>query len=177
MLPLMVAFIRDRGLDTMLRVTESLTAAAGRQPDEVAESLAWGPISDRDAVALRLQAATHEELTNRLRTLRLPPTVKASVEMERQYGWSELDGWRVPSSCVLLDLRMLGSPRHVVERFHALVSTDPDARFAFRLSASSSDDAPEVRLADAAPELTERLRDRVRMWIDRQLARLLAELT
>jgi Fic family protein len=173
----MIAFIRDRGLDTMLRVTESLSAAAGPQPDEVAESLAGRPISDRDVVALRLQAAIYEEMANRLRTLSLPPTVIAGLEMEKQYGWSEVDGWRVPDSCVLLDLRRVGSPsRQVVERFHALVSVDPAAMFALRVATSGSDDAPEVRLADATPELTERLRDRVRMWVDRQLARLLAEL-
>jgi len=173
----MIGFIRDRGLDTMLRVTESLSTAAGRQPDEIAESLVGGPVTSREAVALRLQAAIREELANRLQALSLPPPVKASLEMERQYGWSEVDGWRVPSSCVLLDLSRPGRlPLHAGERFHVLVSADPSARFAFRLMVDGSDDAPEVRLADAAPELTARLRDRVRMWIDRQLARLLEEL-
>ena len=173
----MIAFIRDRGLDAMLQVTESLSAAASRQPDEVAESLAGRPISDQEAVALRLQAAIHEELANRLRTLPLPSTVKASLAMERLYGWSEVDGWRVPDSCVRLDLRRLGSaPLQVGERFQTLVSVDPAAMFAFRLTVPGSDDAPEVRLADAAPELTERLRYRIRMWVDRQLAGVLDRL-
>jgi hypothetical protein len=100
-----------------------------------------------------------------------------SLETERQYGWSEADGWRVPSSCVLLDLRTLYSPfLHAMARFQALVSIDPSAIFAFRLMVPGSDDALEVRLEDAAPELTPRLRDRLRLWIDRQLARALEDL-
>jgi Fic family protein len=169
----MIAFFRDRGIDTMQRVTESLATAAIRQPDEIAEDLA-GRSTGREIVALRLQAAIQEALASRLEALSLPSTVEASLETERQYGWSEADGWRVPSSCVLLDLRTLHL--HAMERFQALVSIDPAAIFAFRLVVPGSDDALEVRLEDAAPELTPRLRDRLSQWIDRQLARALEEL-
>ncbi len=171
-----IAFFRDRGIDTMQRLAESLSTPELRQPDEVGEGTAR-PSTGRELVALRLQAAIEETLGARLAALSRASTIAASLETERRYGWSRDDDWRVPSSCALLDLRTLGAPSvHAEARFQTLVAAAPSAVFAFRLTGPGADDFLDARWEDAAPEVTPRLRDRIDQWIDRQLGRALGEL-
>jgi Fic family protein len=171
----LVAFFRERALDTMQLAGESLVRSAGKG-DEVAEALFDPLYGDQMAIALRLLVAVEQGLTERLAAHPLPAGVEGRLA-RRQQPAEERDGWEAPEDHLALELRTARPPYRCAEaRLQVLIHADPAAMFAFRLAASGSDDAPEVRLADASPELTERLRDRVRRWVDRQLARLLEEL-
>lgn len=171
-----IAFFRERGLDTMQLAADGLAGSAARQPDEVAEDLR-GLYGDQEAIALRLLTSIEEGVSARLATLRLPEAVKPDLERRHDpYRGGELDGWQVPGVHAALELRTSYPPfRRVETRFQVLIGTDPEAPAAFRLAATGGDSL-DVRRQDVDPELTTFFRLRLGQWIDRQLSRALEEL-
>jgi len=172
----LIAYFRERSLDTMQLVGETLAKVSARPPDEVAENLA-DPDEEREAIALRLLAAIEEGLSARLAGRRSPAEVAVHVEREQQHGWSEWDGWRVPGVHATLELSTLASPfQRAQTRFEVLSATDPAAYFAFRLAATGGDEPLDVRREQVDPELTTIFRLRLDGWLDRQLALSLEDL-
>jgi len=171
-----VAFFRERALDTMQLAGDNLAQSSGRQPDEVAEDLR-GLHGDREAIALRLLAAIEAGLSARLAELRLPEAIEGGLERQDRHTDSEAAGWMLAGSQIALDLQESRSPsRRAEARFRVLIATDPVAYFDFRLEVAGSDDSLDVRRDQIDPELQTIFRLRLSAWIDRQLARTLAEL-
>lgn len=169
----LIAFFRERGLDTMQLAAAGLASSSARQPDEVAEDL--GELyGEQEAIALRLLGAIEQGLSARLATLRLPAAVEARLERHDQCGGGELDGWQPLGVYVALALQTSQPPLRRAEiRFQVLTCTDPGAYFTFRLAATDDGEPLDVRRDAVDRELTTSFRLRLTQWIDRQLARAL----
>ncbi len=171
-----VAFFRERGLDTMQLAADSLAKSA-HQPGEVGEdrSAVYG---EQEAIACRLLAAVEEGLRARLAALRLPPGVAADLRRRSGDGGPADDGWQENGMHLVLELAPPASPARLASiGLQVLTAADAAAALPFRLAATGDDGDPmDVRRGDVDPELSTFFRLRLDQWIDHQLNRALGEL-
>lgn len=180
-----LAFVADRGIDTMQLVTESLRSAGARRPEEIAKRLdsTFGSRgrthAELDNLALHLLAALQAGWASAIAELKpkLP-----GLSIERGTGnWPPPAGYRrisrpgYPAVTVALRPPAPFSFTLLVS-FRVNVALDDNNPFGFQLEADGSEDRLDIRDADVAPEISESLRFRMAQWTERRLGAKLAEL-
>jgi Fic family protein len=183
-----LAFVADRGIDTMQRVAENLRSASSPSAKEIAERLnaTYGlrgrTQSELDSLALHLLAELQERTVRAV--AHLAGTSLAGTSVDRGLGggdWLPLSGYRRIQSprfpAVTVTLRPPAPFSFTqVAGFRVNVATDNRNPFGFLIEARNSQDRLEIRDADVAPEISESLSLRMDQWIERQLGAKLAEL-
>lgn len=170
-----LAFFRDRGLDTMQLVNEHLLTASSLAPEEVISRLRQR--ETLDDVARRLTLIITEQLEVQSSRLKLPGSIEVyfsdgSYRREPSVpGYRQVDRASTPGVTVHDK-----SGKGVTAILEVLIALDDRNPFAFLLEGHRSDDKLEIRLEDAHPEVSESLRVRISNWTRRQLATLLEEL-
>jgi Fic family protein len=176
-------FVADRGVDTMQLVVESLRLAAGPQAGEIAESLGslFSPRgrshAELDNLALRLLGEARLRWERRVgevcRRLRL-----AEVSKQIDLG-SPPPGYRHTSAHDMVSVD-LGTPWpaafDVGLSFRVNIALDESNPFGFQLEVVGDQHPLDMRDADVAPELSENLKLRLDMWVQRHLGVLLNQL-
>jgi Fic family protein len=172
-----LAFVADRGIDTMQLVEENLRTAAGPRPDEVAESFAAlaSPAMERlQNLAWRLLAEVQARWVRATETV---PQVDAGI------SWTEVGhqptsyGYR-PGAAQTFVLKIY-TPTNLsfdaTDTFRVNIARDDANPFRFQLEALASQDVLDVREEDVAPEVTASLSLRLDQWVQRQWTTLLLE--
>lgn len=181
----LISFFRDRGIDTMLLIAESLMTVGAPKPQELAKELAtrvrkldesWSGLSNRevDLTSQRILATIQDLFLGQVRALGaqyLSPRV-ASEDPE-----PSPPGYRLtPPTGMSIILESSGyrfvQSETIVSVFYSLFPNP----FPFLISAFRSGDKLEIRLEDVHPELTPSFMLRLDQWVQRQLGRMLAEI-
>lgn len=173
-----ISFFRDRGIDTMLMVSESLITAEGPRLEELADRIKSLPLrsllsrSELAAIAERLEEETHRQFEGRLGSLGLKGFKVSRLESLQfiESGYPAVDRW--------MRLGLSGPGQHPMStelgiNFH--LEPEPSSPFVFRLLPGRSDDPLELRLEDIYPEFTPGFYFRLQSWVQRQLRRMLVE--
>jgi len=168
----LLAFFRDRGIDTMQLVTESLHMPGSPLPEEIAVELAALRAGKRELdepIASRLVDAIETELLRQVDRLH-PQGIFLRTDKNLVFT---ADG---PRGILSTDLYSQLSGEAISRDFRA--SVDTDARLAFRVQLVTDLEALrlDVRLEDVSPELTESFRFRLTNWIKLNLSQMLLEL-
>ena len=171
----LLAFVRDRGVDTMQLVNEHLLTAASFVPEEVISRLRQR--ETLDDVARRLMLVIREQLEAQAGGFKLPGSIELYFPHASSRGDTSVPGYRQvdrasPPAVSLVDR----SGKGVTAILDVLIAIDDRNPFAFLVETHRSPDKLEIRLEDAQPEVTESLRARISNWTRRQLASLLEEL-
>lgn len=171
----LIAFFRDRGIDTMQLAAESLRGSRLPAPESLGQTikdhmLAWKQLdSERlENLAARLTEEFTQRFKNAFARLDLPSEVSLSVldspgPLYRRSSTKRVF-WVQPTYA-----------RAFIELAVA-VRTFPGEAFPLRIEPDRNDDSLDVRPEDLIPEMSETLKLRLDNWADRQLARMLAEL-
>jgi len=172
-----LAFVANRGLDTMQLVEETLRTAAGPRPDEVAESLAAlaSPAVERlQNLAWRLLA---EVQTRWVRATETVPRVDAGIYRTEVSHQPTSCGYR-PGAAQTFVLKIY-TPTNIsfdaTDTFRVNIARDDANPFRFQLEALTSQDVLDVREEDVTPEVTASLSLRLDQWVQRQWTALLLE--
>jgi Fic family protein len=175
----LLAFFRDRGIDTIQLVIEQVLTALSPSPDEIVSALSQArriPIKDLENTARRLLFSAANHLQQELEGIRLPEHLEVSV-FNRRRNWMAHSGY---SPLDLEHLEVQLSERRqpmrplLVRAAKVLVAIDDTNPFAFLLDHEEGDRL-EIRLEDAYPEISESLQLRLSNWARRILGRLLHE--
>jgi len=172
-----LAFVANRGLDTMQLVEETLRTAAGPRPDEVAESLA--ALSSPGVERLRNLARRllGEVETRWIQTTGTVPKLDVGVYRDEVSHQPPPHGYGTGAARTF-SLRV-HNPTHswfeATDTFRVNIARDDTNPFRFQLEALSSQDVLDVREEDVAPEVTASLSLRLDQWVQRQLAALRVE--
>lgn len=173
----LLAFFRDRGIDTVQLVVDHLLTATTTAPEETLSRIkATNTIDD---TAVRLLASIGEEferqakqasMSERSDPLRL--TVTKGYDLEPiPVGYR-----RVAGMARTLDLLLQGKTSTTVRHeVRVLIARSESNPFTFLVEATKSTDTLEVRFEDAHPEISDALRLRLSTWVQRQMTRLLEE--
>jgi len=161
-------FFRDRGIDTMQLVVESLMTTAVSKPEGLAAQIRQlvserRGLSSREAenIAGRLLTEVHSQL--RLQKEALGPPGFSLQARPTRLG-NNVDF-------------VLGSPLVPgTAELRASVLFSPESPFPFLIQSSQSGDIREIRLEDVFPELTPNLKFRLERWVERRLGDLLRDL-
>lgn len=164
----LILFFRDRGIDTMQLVSESLMTAETAPADEVAARLrslvapgqSLSPV-EMDAIALRLLDRIEDLVESEINRLGLSSTISVRVQKTE----SE------PMVVISLETQVPVRAR-VTNFFRVRVTSDPSRSFPFLVQSSGVSDDLAVRLQDLHPEISEGLRLRLIQWVSRQLSRI-----
>jgi Fic family protein len=178
----LLAFFRDRGIDTMQIVAEGLLTAAAPQPEEIAsrlrssftasKSLTPEEIND---LGRRLLSEISSEFLTRAMEIDEENLVLRSIPIDSALLVSA--GYREITKILRVSLRSRAQVEISLEKdFRILAAVDPTNPFAFRLESEESTDYLEVRLSDVHPELTTSFHLRLREWVQRQLSLMLVDL-
>jgi Fic family protein len=176
-----IELFRDRGIDTMQLVAESLmTAAVPKLQDQAVRisraARIWRELSDADLLTTseRILQEINKRLESRVGELQSPDlstslsVVKSSLGRDESYR------------CVAHTALFLRSqaPRRInlSVTIPVLFSYHPQP-FPFVVSAYKREDQLEARLGDVIPELTPHFLLRLDQWTSRQLAYMLTDLT
>jgi Fic family protein len=176
----LLAFFRDRGIDTNQLVAEQVLTAQSPVPEEIALGLSKTrriPVKDLENTAQRLLYSAANHLQRQIEGIRLPDHLQASVLRNRRHwmahsGYSPLDSEHIE---VQLSEHRLPSRPLLVRAAKVLVAVDDKNPFTFLLDLEGIDDRLEVRLEDVYPEISENLQLRLSNWARRILGRLLNE--
>jgi Fic family protein len=160
----LLAFFRDRGIDTMQLVTEGLMTAVAPDPRAIGETIE-GLLAQGVILSPHESESLIGRLVHEIRTI-----LEAKLS---QPGLSDaLTGsfsYHPQGLSLYLDAR---SPRSVQEQMIVTIHPlAPPSPFAFRIEPGTPD-ALDVRLEDVRPELTTSLKLRLDAWAQRQLGRL-----
>jgi Fic family protein len=180
-----LAFVADRGIDTMQLVVESLRSAAAPRPEEIAERLdsTFGSRgrthAELDNLALHLLAELQERWATAVAPLR-PPLAGTSIEQgpvdwPPPVGYRRIDRPRHPAVTVALR-PPTPFPFTLRVSFRVNVALDDRNPFGFQLEALGSQDRLDIRDADVAPEISQSLALRMDRWTERQLGTRMAEM-
>jgi Fic family protein len=173
-----LAFIANRGLDTMQLVEETLRTAAGRRPDEVAESLValHSPAEERLQNLGRRLLVEVDDRWNRA-TGRVPRVGPGINRMEVSHR-PRSHGYRPGTTQIFILSGSIStdSSFEVADAIRVNIACDDTNPFRFQLEALRSQDILDVREEDVTPEVTPSLRWRLDQWVRRQQAALLTEL-
>jgi len=176
-----LAFVADRGIDTMQLVVESLRSAAAPRPTEIAEGLKsiFGSRgrtnAELDNLALRLLAELKERWARAV-----GPQAVNSIE-QRPVDWLPPEGYRRIRSAQYCAVAVaLRPPDPFTFSLRVLlrvnIALDDRNQFGFQVEAFGSQDRLEIRDADLAPEISASLALRMDLWTERQLGTKMAEL-
>jgi Fic family protein len=172
-----LAFVANRGLDTMQLVEETLRTAAEPRPDEVAESLAAlaSPAVERlQNLAWRLLV---EVQTRWIRAADAVPQLGAYTNRTELSNQPSSYGYR-SGTAQIFGLRIYtptNSWYEATDTFRVNIARDEANPFRFQLEALASQDVLEIREEDVTPEVTASLSLRLDQWVQRQLTALLIE--
>ncbi len=142
-----VSFFLDRGIDTMQLVVEGLMTAESQRTEDLKPRISQA--------ADALGGLSDEEVDNMCRRL-----------------FEEIDE-HLRSQVKALHLN---APLKVDLNTTVLFAKDLSNPFSFLVRSHGSKDELQIRLSDVYPELTPSLKLRLSYWIQRQLARVLADL-
>jgi Fic family protein len=173
-----LAFVADRGLDTMQLVEETMRTAAGPRPDEVAESLG-ALVSPSDMRLHNLAQRILSEVVDRW--VRAIDALSPRVFSARYNGpvnhQPPAAGYRIGLSQGFIVQRPPPfMPYEAIVVLRINIARDDSHPFRFQLEAPGSSDVLDVREQDVTPELTASLNLRLDQWVQRQLAALLVKL-
>jgi hypothetical protein len=180
-----LAFVADRGIDTMQLIAEILRSAGRPQPDEVAERLdsSFSPRgrshAELDNLALRLLAEAQTawgQQIGRLRSRSLRAELGRGVSgAPAPAGYRRIGGGDCPA--VIVNLATPPPAAFDVSlSFRVNIAQDDENPFGFQLEALGAQDHLDVRDTDVAPELSESLKLRLGDWVNRHLRALLEHL-
>ena len=168
----LLAFFRDRGIDTIQLVVDHLLTA---QAPDVARTAIHLKLTD-DA-ALRLLSAIEQDFKSQAQELQLPQHLEFSMERlpirqrpRKGYRLNDQD----PSAVLHATLRDTSRALSSSAWIHAEIAVDEKNPFPLVID-DTSEDRLEVRLADVYPEISEALRMRLSNWTRRLLGRLTEE--
>lgn len=161
----LLGFFRDRGIDTMQLVTESLYGQGETDPEILAKEIGSLQAIDEtplETIAVRLVEIIGQELRLQVEQLGLAET-SLSLGTFPKYLRARL---------------MTHSPAEALSQrdFYVAINNDSRDPFRFRLEAGKDEPGIEVRLEDVFPELTDLFRFRLANWIRSNLSRMLTEL-
>lgn len=152
----LLGFFRDRGIDTMQLVSESMTKAGLPDVEDLSRKI------NLKATGQRLLLATQETLQRRFDALNIDPDFSLI--------------WTSKGALAEFVLLWRISEMHEVTTLGIAVRIEPKGPFAFRILTERNDDFLDVRAEDVMPELSSALRFRLDAWSERQLARMLVEI-
>lgn len=169
----LLAFFRDRGIDTIQLVVDHLLTAETPAPDVIV-----GQMKKKDDAALRLLATIKEQIQAQIDELSLPEHLLLTVKNVPSLLELSTPGYReIEQGKFLLRASILDTDRNigVLTMAEVLIALDESDPFALLIRAGSVDDRLEVRLEDAHPEISESLRLRLSNWTRRLIGRLVEE--
>lgn len=183
-----ISFFRDRGIDTMQLVVESLLSTEVPKLDAIAARL-QNLLQPRkglskeelDEVALRLLNEISERLKSQFTGLGLPEAITLKIDGWTGAGESVPQGYRRTEKGLygLYTARIQNrsvKDVSVSEKFRVLVAASMSNPFVFVAEAVGKPDFLDIRIEDVHPELSPVLELRLTSWIQRLLGRLLAAL-
>jgi len=168
----LLAFFRERGIDTFQLVIDHLLTAEAPAPENIAARIRL-----IDEVALRLLQAAGEQFRTQFENLRLPPHFEVYVELTDDVdvnfeNYRQVMGWK-SLLLVIEDLEHKIDSETNVTVLIARDRADPFSLCLFEID--GSDDDLEVRFEDVHPEISESLRLRLVNWCRRLLGRMLKQ--
>jgi Fic family protein len=184
-----IEFFRDRGIDTMQLVVESLMTAAGPVPAEVAAR-----VGQRIPELRERRSLSFEEIGNIASLLLREVDLQFQAQMgeislpdsyHRTFGDEYPErpapaGYQVAkarNNSIVLELGVQGFPVLVEKtQVTAFFAPPSSTLFPFLLCASENADLLGIRLEDVFPELTPNLRLRISQWVQRRLGEMLQDL-
>jgi Fic family protein len=180
-----LSFFRDRGIDTMQLVAESLSDTETPSVEIAAARITTLLLprkelshEELDRLAFRLLNEIQERLKSRFKSLPLPGTISLQiVRIEDSRG--PLQGYRrilgispKPAFSAIVENSSLARAR-VENYLRVLIAEDSSSPFTFLVETLGSPESFEIRLEDVYPELTPALDFRLAGWTQRLLGRLL----
>lgn len=161
----LIAFFRDRGIDTMQLVAENLFSSTLEDPKALGQRIKDRISSWEQSDSVRLDNLAHrlaEEIESRFNTrfalLDLPLEHFQDLGgLQRRFRIRQ----RLPPAQAALLVQIL---------------TSPGAPFPIHVRPVNSPDELDVRLEDLTPEVSPALQLRLDAWVQRQLTRMLAEI-
>ncbi len=177
----LISFFRDRGIDTMQLVAESLMTAEAPKPEELATKIrkpdeSWSGLSNReiDLTSQRILATIQDIFLGQVRALgaqHIWPSITSEATVSAPSGYR-----LTPQTGMSITLegrgRRLVHSQTIVSVFYSMTP----GPFPFLISALRKGDTLEIRLEDVHPELTPGFMLRLDQWVRRQLGRMLAEI-
>jgi Fic family protein len=177
-----ISFFKDRGIDTMQLLTESLMTAEAPKPKELTRRIgnpapSWNGFYDSeiDLIGSRILGEIRKRFREQIEGLEMPGL---SVVMDAVQGGNNHppSGYRSASPIGTI---IIENGRSRANRAGILISTffslEPKS-FPFFIENGSHNDDLEARLEDVHPELTHQFLLRADQWIQRQLGRMLAQI-
>jgi fido (protein-threonine AMPylation protein) len=181
----LLAFFRDRGIDTMQLVAETLRTAEVPEPGLIAPrlgNLLFQGFSHTalDSLALRLleemKTVWQQRIGEACAAIGVSSQVlKAESHRAAPVGYRRIGGKPAPVWSIVLEAPAPATVR-VDRAYGVAVAADSSNPFTFRFQALDATDDLEVRLEDVHSELSEAFRLRLDSWVQRHLGRMLAEL-
>jgi Fic family protein len=172
----LLAFFRDRGIDTTQLVVEHLLTAQAPAPKEMAARLHQEPpvrLQDIENTAQRLHFAATRQLVKQSEELQFPDHLSPYVAHVRGH-WAANSGY-LPIDSDVIEISLRSGYRTVLSsKAKILRALDMSNPFLFLLD--SRNERLEIRYDDAYPEISETLQLRLANWARRILGRLLQEL-
>lgn len=176
----LLAFFRDRGIDTIQLVVDHLRTAEAPSPEMIALNLkspskasTWLPPQEMDDTAIRLLAAIGEQMSHEVEKLELPDHLKFFIDLSTNPEPAPSGYRQVDESTLRAALWDKSQGKTTQIQIRVLASLDETNPFAFLVEIRPSDDILEVRLEDARPEISETLWLRIANWNRRHLGHLL----
>jgi Fic family protein len=168
-----ISFFLDRGIDTMQLVSESLMTSYGPKPEDFVSRLTTPnpeglSSSEIAGIEERLVQELVRQFEARFEMLDLPnlslsqhmsPKGNRSTLFTPVFHLRKTDSW---SSSATLSF---------------YIEFDRSSRFPFLIQSGEDSDHLEARLEDISPEITPHFLLRLDQWVQRQLGRMLAEMT
>lgn len=166
----LLAFSRDRGIDTVQLVIDHLLTAEAPAPENVAARIRL-----IDEVALKLLSAASEHLKTQFGTLNLPVFFDLDIQsgdwIEGPEEYRNVDG----DSTLYVAIDDFTHDVSSEQGITVLIARDISHPFPFLLEAEGSDDTLEARFEDVHPEISESLKLRLKNWCSRLLGRMLKD--
>jgi hypothetical protein len=177
----MISFFLDRGIDTTQLVSESLMTEATPAPSALvsriknpitnAEGLSSREISD---IQLRLAQEIARSFDERIDVLKIPDL---SVVMRPGSSKNPPKGYETEGLCYRLDLQLNRKvPKVAPAKLTFSFWLKKTNRLPFLIQSDEGSDHLEIRLDDLYPEFTQQFLLRLDQWVQRHLARMLADL-
>jgi Fic family protein len=175
-----ISFFLDRGIDTMQLVSEGLRTAEAPQPEDSISRInkpVPGNLSRREIVDIegRLANEIARELKAHVSRLKLPSASLNPLDLRSPTFLPE--GYVQAGEYAVHEIYLyLGAPRPGSAKLSFSIGYSGSSRFPFLIHSNTDSDPLEVRLEDISPELTPYFNLRLDNWIQRHLARLLADI-
>ena len=178
----LVSFFRDRGIDTMQLVAESLMSAGAPTIQDLKARIgdpvrSWSGLHDSeiDAIVTRILREIQGKFRGQIEDLKMP-NLWAQVDFI-DGSWPAPPHYRDASSSVPVTIGNRDSqPLSRADMgVFVLYTTDPNP-FPMLIKSSSNDDFLEARLEDVYPELTTNFLLRLEQWIQRQVRYMLSKI-